>query len=323
MGSTPTEATDIRFHVDTYSMETILHPRYIKKGLCLGPCDFPCTTDTAHELEADLKQAEKEGLTYTRTFISNSVKELNEGERTDISLITDATLDHDNEVVQPDGLDYGMFLKNPVVAFAHRYDEPPVGRSVWLKRHEGTIKAKTQYAVRPEGLEGPFTPDTIWALVSQKMLLGKSIGFVPLEAREPNQKDIDERPELSEARRIVTRCKMYEYSVCSLPCNPSALVEAVSKGLHIPDTIKALLGIPDQEAHEIATDIASCIVWDAVDYLPEPSTELVLPSPKTFKCLDDLEALHAKLQKRLAEKIKKDQQTKVVDMVVRKMFGRL
>jgi hypothetical protein len=136
-----------------------LHTRYLKKGLTLGPCDFPCTDDTARKLEADLKDAEKDGYQYTRSFVRHATKEFVEGERADISvIITDDTLDHENEVILPKGLDVEVFRKNPVVVFPHNYQEPPVGRCEWLKHAGEQIKAKTKYAERTAGFRRCLLP---------------------------------------------------------------------------------------------------------------------------------------------------------------------
>ncbi|WP_406699244.1 hypothetical protein V5E97_10240 [Singulisphaera sp. Ch08] len=42
------------------------------------------------------------------------------------------------------------------------------------------------------------------------------------------------RPDWKGAERIIRRCVLLEYSVCSLPMNPQALVAAVNKGVHRP-----------------------------------------------------------------------------------------
>jgi hypothetical protein len=298
-----------------------LHPKYIKKGYSLSALDFPATSEVCHQLEADLKEAEKEGFQYTRSFITKATNELVKGERADISVITDNTLDRDGEVILAKGLNTDQFKKNPVVAFAHKYDELPVGRCEWLKHDGDAIKAKTVYASRPDNMEGPFFPDSVWALISQDMLPAKSIGFMPLEGRAPNQKEIDERPELESAKRIITRGNLYEYSVCAVGCNPSAVAEAVAKGLDIPDHIKALLGINEPEVvAEVIEAIKSCIVWESSDYMPEGPQVLI---PKVWKSLDDVEAKVATLLAKSKAKKKKGPDHEAIAKAIRRQLGRL
>jgi hypothetical protein len=142
---------------------------------------------------------------------------------------------------------------------------------------------------------------------------------MPLEARAPSQKEIDTRPELENAKRLITRGTLYEYSVCALPCNPNALAEAVAKGLEIPETIAELLGIntkdvPAEIVEEAETIIKGCIVWDADDYKPDA---IVLP--KVCRPVDVEEKLQA-----IAKRIAKVRANKInPDEIVRRIMGKL
>ena len=60
------------------------------------------------------------------------------------------------------------------------------------------------------------------------LLRGKSIGFLPLEMREP---DADESALYPQVNRVITKSLLVEYSVVAVPSNPLALVEAINKGL--------------------------------------------------------------------------------------------
>jgi hypothetical protein len=154
--------------------------------------------------------------------------EIKDDERTDVSLVTTDAVDRDLEVVLPEGGDWSQFLRNPVVTFAHRYDELPVGRALWVKRHRDAMHngwlAKTRYTVRPEGWEGQWFPDAVWHFVKAGDLPGKSIGFLPLEVSPPRDDEVAERAELSGVRMLIRRWLALEYAVAPVQSNPEALV---------------------------------------------------------------------------------------------------
>jgi hypothetical protein len=123
-----------------------------------------------------------------------------------------------------------------LVALAHNYGQPPVGRSLWQKgaRHGDRlgIKAKTQYPARPDSWpeDKPWTPDTAFALAQAGLMAGKSIGFLPLKWHSPDYGEIGQNPALKDVARVIDEWLLLEYACTWLPTNQEALVEAVSKG---------------------------------------------------------------------------------------------
>jgi hypothetical protein len=159
------------------------------------------------------------------------------------------------------------------VAWNHDYSQLPVGRCAWIKLQAGTIKAKTVYPARPEDMQGPFFPDQVWARVKDGFLNGKSIGFVALEESAPTKKEIETRPELDGVKRIIRKGTLFEYSVCAIPCNPSALAEQIAKSiLDVPDWMQEQLGLKALE-----NLVESCIIWGAADYLETEKKTIPLP----------------------------------------------
>jgi hypothetical protein len=122
-----------------------------------------------------------------------------------------------------------------LVALAHNYGQPPVGRSRWQKRardgDRAGIKAKTQYPTRPDSWpeDKPWTPDTAFALVQAGLMAGKSIGFLPLKWHSPDYGEIGQNPALKDVARVIDEWLLLEYACTWLPTNQEALVEAVSK----------------------------------------------------------------------------------------------
>lgn len=207
-------------------------------GECTGPLDFPMTTENARELEAQLESGEYAPFKLQKAHAFESCIE---GERSDISVVSDASVDADGEVVDPDSLNWSKFQKSPVVAFNHNYSIPPIGKSLWQKfvKSIGSWKAKTQYISRPDTLpsDAIWFPDSIFHMVKSGALNAKSIGGAA-SYREITKEDIEKNPEYSKAKRITKSVNIYEYSVGVIGVNKNTIVEQVSKSLvHIPEEI--------------------------------------------------------------------------------------
>lgn len=154
--------------------------------------------------------------------------DLAEGEsRTDISVITTNTPDRDSEIVLPEGMELDDYILNPVVLYGHEQNNL-VGKCLWIKKIENGLIAKSHYTVKPDWFEGAWLSDFVWAMVEADVLRGKSVGFLPLEARELTPEEEELYPSV---HRIITRSHLIEYSCVAVPSNPKALVEAINKGL--------------------------------------------------------------------------------------------
>lgn len=149
-------------------------------------------------------------------------------ERGFVARITSRVLDREDEVLLPEGLISTEFEKNPVVFWNHDYDKP-IGTCKWLRRLPDAWLAHTELARRPENHQGAWLPDTVLSLARQGVVRGVSVGFLPVQSREPSDKD---RQTFGPAvRRVITRWRMLEFSVTPLPANQDALILAVAKGL--------------------------------------------------------------------------------------------
>ena len=169
----------------------------------------------------------------------------------DISLVTSDAVDRDNEVMLPSGANWTQFRKNPVVTWAHHYDELPVGRAMWVRRvkEEGQNGwlAKTRYTSAPEDWAGTWFPDAVWHMIKEGDLRGKSVGFIPTEMSSPTEKEIEARPALAGVSMMLRKFTILEYAVAPVQSNPDAYVVAVGKaretGLEIPEVILAEAGL--------------------------------------------------------------------------------
>ena len=205
-----------------------------------GPFGFPMPDAVARAVEAVLRSlpaAERHG--YRHRVTMRGPEELFPGDRADISWITTEAIDRAGDVVAARGMDDSQFRLNPVVTLNHDYGLPPVGRSSWRRRASSPlagVRARTHYPPCPDGWPASqgWPPDQAFALVQAGLLAGKSIGFLPLEAHVPDEKEVRRRGWGEGVRLVIDRWLLLEYACVSLPANPLTLVESVSKGAKLP-----------------------------------------------------------------------------------------
>jgi hypothetical protein len=229
-----------------------------------GPLGLPMKDKQARLLDGILKTLPEEDRRLCRIVTAKKPSELLDGERADVSWISTEEIDRDREIVVARGMNDEQFKLNPIVTLQHCYGEPPVGRSLWRKRvKDGAlagIKAKTQYPPRPPSWEGTWSPDTVFALIQNGLMQGKSIGFLRLKSHCPSSHEIAARPELAEVNRIIDEWLLLEYACVFLPANQSALVEAVSKGLTLPAEMADLLGIKADTVPGPETSLGAALI---------------------------------------------------------------
>ena len=210
-----------------------------------GPLGLPMTDQQARRLEAILKSLPGDP-SYRRRSAPHGLMQLKSDARTDVSWITVEAPDHAGDLVLAAGMDYAHFALNPIVTYNHRYDLPPVGRSLWRRLSSLTprgesaaadeprgsvlrgIQAKTFYPPRPASWSAAdWPPDVAFDLVRAGLLLGKSIGFLPLMIRTPTREEL-QLPQLQNVRHIIEHWLLLEYSCCFLPLQPQAVVTDVA-----------------------------------------------------------------------------------------------
>ena len=149
--------------------------------------------------------------------------------RTVTAKISTTSIDRDGEVLLPSGIDLKDFRKNPVVLLNHDQGGLPVGRALSVKRQSDGIIAEVQFAERPAGHPSSveWIPDTVFNLFQQGILKAFSVGFIPLEMREPTDKDIKKFGD--DVRNVITKWSLLEFSVVNVPANQDALVMQVAK----------------------------------------------------------------------------------------------
>jgi hypothetical protein len=219
------------------------------------------------------------------------------------AVITAEVLDRDREVVISDGVDTSDFDKSGAVFWNHDYDKP-VAHPLGLSKSKGQLAARARFLRRPEGHQGEFLPDFARAFVNQGLELGKmpgvSIGFIPIEMRQPTKKDHERFGDTVE--NVISKSKLLEFSIAPVQSNPDAVVTAVSKGALSASAAKSMFGVdmPEKQA-DVDTD------------------PIVKPKPKKVIVILNQAPAKAKKRKRVtAEQIRKE-----VRNAIRRQCGQL
>ncbi len=152
-----------------------------------------------------------------KRVFTGEIKEINEKDRTLVSLVSTASVDRMGDIIDQDGIDLKNYRKNPIVLWAHDYSQLPIGKSLWIKKQDGALVSKMQFASTAFAQE-------VFQLYKEGFLKAFSIGFVPKEY-EP----IDESKPYGPRRFL--KSEMLEYSAVPVPANPEALAMAMQKGI--------------------------------------------------------------------------------------------
>jgi HK97 family phage prohead protease len=155
----------------------------------------------------------------------------NNGSRVITFCFSDGSTDRMNDRIDPYGWDTSAFQKNPVCLWAHDATAPPIGRVrrtyISGDRFMGDIEFASAETY-------PFA-DQIYRLVVDGFVKAVSVGFLPIEWQWAD--DDKSRP----GGINFERQELLEISVCPIPANANALVQAAVKSLarrHSAPTIR-------------------------------------------------------------------------------------
>lgn len=167
-------------------------------------------------------------------------------------------VDREGEVLQPGGMDASEFNGQGAIHWNHDYDRP-IAKSLGVKAlaDNAGIRGRAEFAHKPDDYgTSEFFPDFARAMVTQKIVTGVSVGFIPIESRQPSKSDIEKFGPGIEL--ITSRWKLLEWSITSMPTNPQAVITAVGKSLLTRARAKAEFDI------------------DVPEKLPEPVKHVIL-----------------------------------------------
>lgn len=135
-------------------------------------------------------------------------------------VFSDESVDLAGDRILVQGWKLSNFLRNPVALWSHDSSTPPIGRAKNVKISGDRLVGDIEFATADTF---PLA-DTIYRLLKDRFVRAVSVGFKPTSwefSRDPDRPlGIDFRTQ-----------ELLEISVCSVPCNPNALVMARSKGI--------------------------------------------------------------------------------------------
>lgn len=139
-------------------------------------------------------------------------------------VLSTADPDRQGDVIRQEGWDLSNYKKNPVVLWAHDYEQLPVARASAVYLANGKLKAVDRFSDDHE------LARTVAALYAKGFLSAVSVGFRPKkwqwnEERGGMAADFDE-------------CELLEHSCVPVPAHQDALIEARSLGLSIGPVLK-------------------------------------------------------------------------------------
>lgn len=132
-------------------------------------------------------------------------------------LASTASIDRQGDSIQQNGWMLDNFLKNPVVLWAHQYDQLPVGKATSIQVTSQGLEMAFEFAPASANEKA----GQVQQLFDGGFLNAVSVGFIPAE-RNGN---------------IITRAELLEVSIVPVPANQEALRLAMSKGLSIDKVI--------------------------------------------------------------------------------------
>lgn len=204
--------------------------------------------------------------------------------RTCVFVASTEAVDRYGDVVLASGWDLKNFLLNPVILFAHDYDELPVGKAIrtWVENKQLMIEVEFPTKEIYE------MADTVFKLVAGDFLNAVSVGFL---AKKYRWVDTDDRCGLD-----IEEAELLEVSIVTVPANPEALKKAAQNGLDkdfrefLRKQAQAAGCKPEYEPEE--DEAGEAAVEESAEVPAESSDEGETPAEKT-KAIDPAVAAEA------------------------------
>ncbi len=157
-----------------------------------------------------------------RAFHSR-VQSIDDAARTIEFAASTETPDRYGDVIRVDGWQLDNFQKNPVFLWAHRSEDPPIGRIISATKDTSGTPTLVETVQFASADVYPFA-DTVYKLYKAGFMNAVSVGFLPLEY-EPlmTQSEDDEESAPFQTGWDFTMVEQLELSAVPIPANPEAL----------------------------------------------------------------------------------------------------
>ena len=219
-------------------------------------------------------------------------------------LVSDETPDRMGDVIRVKGWDLSQYKKNPVILWAHDgASVPPIGRSENVRRRyspTARLTADVEFAPR----EAYEFADTIYQLANRGFIKATSVGFLPKETEEVDEK-MRQKLGMGRYGQLYTKAELMEISVVAVPANPAALElgmkQLMSEGiLEKSMATRFIQEYPKDEAAAIKRAKAICrsfVDFGAISRQEEPKEE------KSPACRMDDETTQECVERKIPELI--------------------
>lgn len=158
--------------------------------------------------------------------IINDPQTIDRKTRTMRVVMTTRDADRVGDTVEPKGLNFTNYLKNPVVLWAHDMSKPPIGHVEAIDVYDNRVEAVVKFASTVFAKE-------IFSLYADGDLRAWSIGFLPtkrqyIEADEEQVKKDQEEGRVTQWGRVhIEEAEILELSAAPVPKNPYTLTKKI------------------------------------------------------------------------------------------------
>lgn len=187
-------------------------------------------------------------MNITRDF-SAMVEDVSTQERMITARINTSSVDRFHTVIDPKGIDFTAYKKNPCVLWEHGKDPTrgslPIGQNKWLKNMGSEIRARTQFG------KDDYS-QALFEMYRDGLLRGWSVRVLPEPGTfgPPTKAEIKARPELSrewkdeggrwQSITMYRKGELAEYSAVCVTGNAECLSLLESRGIWFPETARDL-----------------------------------------------------------------------------------
>lgn len=180
-------------------------------------------------------------MTMIRRVVPAQVSQLADDEVEVI--ISTGDIARDGHILEPGGANLAEYRRNPIVLWQH---DPltPVGRAEDVKVTGDKITARVRFA--PDGIS--TKADEVRGLVKSGIVSTLSVGFDPVEATPLD-------PSKPRGGQRIHAWELLEFSFCSVPVDPGAVVTARAEEARAPNNDKEKAGMTtnsDDKARALA-----------------------------------------------------------------------
>jgi HK97 family phage prohead protease len=142
--------------------------------------------------------------------------------------ISTSAIDRDMDMIDVKGWDLANYARNPVVLWAHRADEPPIGKAIDVGTDGNRLFSAVRFLpVNQYGTASDFA-EMVYRMAADGFLSATSVGFRPIKwdfSDDPERGTGDYFPGIDFHSQ-----ELVELSIVSVPSNPDALIDTIEPG---------------------------------------------------------------------------------------------